>query len=237
MQANEDAVFSSKVGMETMSVKSELSSHPSEKVSTKASADPLANYAETLAQRDHSDKVSVHSAASKSSRTSALKDSAGSKPLPRQAAYSSSSRQTSVNSRKDSLADETTPTPSPRYSSKRSEASVDREVVSKQSPASSQRSTRSVYKSKQRGFPGSDSHNDGDTDDKAKSTSRQTSLEDEEGREDLESNIEFGKTTMFAKTKNLDMTYKALSQVSGDLENDSDNYSDKYSDEELAMLP
>lgn len=44
-----------------------------------------------------------------------------------------------------------------------------------------------------------------------------------EDLEEVESNADFGKTTLFAKTKDLKMTYKALSQSSGGDE-DEDNY-------------
>lgn len=57
--------------------------------------------------------------------------------------------------------------------------------------------------------------------------------EKEEEKDDLESNADFGKTTLFAKTRDMNLTYKALSQASDEEDEDGGagdanqyNYSD-----------
>lgn len=59
--------------------------------------------------------------------------------------------------------------------------------------------------------------------------SRKSSMEEEV--DDMESNVDFGKTTLFGKTRNLGLTYKALSQAS-DEEGAKSDYSDNFSDDD-----
>lgn len=180
-------------GIEKMSVKSDLSSHTSDKVSAPSSrkasvpSDPLDAFAATLAERDQADQASVKSSASRKSakssgsKTSTLKGSATSskpRPLDRQASRES------VGS---------APRPAPRR------ASIDSR------PSVTPRRQQSV-----------DSYAD-DTESNADLTKT------------IESNADFGKTTVFGKTRELGLTYKALSQASD--EEDYDYNDDKFSDD------
>ena len=215
--------------LETFSVKSGLSSHTSDRLSKK-SADPLAAYASTLHQKDSSDKASVVSAASRTStlRKEATSNSVASadleKPLSRKSSIESASRslrsqktaQNSVLTRKSSVES----LEKPRLSRKSSG-----DLTSEgRAPVSRQSSEESVGKQNSRTSAGVAT---------LRPNNNSTLPQGSDEGEDLESNVDFGKTTLFGKTRDLGLTYKALSQASDEDDVYSDNFSDQpYNDDD-----
>lgn len=217
-------------GLETFSVKSSLSSHASDK-SSKRSIDPLAAYADTFGQRESSDKASIKSTTSKASRTSTLKEETFTKPLVSQSDYDWDDANKSL-SRKSSV-ESATKMSRPELGQRPSADALVKPSLSRKSSTESagMRSNASHHSSKASVSKLNSTANELRRP-SAPSTNGQTSpLQASDDGEELESHVDFGKTTLFGKTRDLGLTYKALSQAS-DEDTYSDNFSDKPYDDE-----
>lgn len=193
-------------GLESLSVKSALSSHASDQVSRKSAIDPLDAYAETMLHQDQSDRTSVRSINSKTSVRSTVS--------------------------KNTLKGDQPTSPSPKSLPRQpSMESLSKRTVSRQSSIDdANKGSISRKSSTESGFnhPQTADKESKDRSQSNRAVANATLLQDDEDeREDLESNVDFGKTTLFGKTRNLGLTYKALSQASDEEE---DVYSDNFSD-------
>ncbi|XP_067943007.1 uncharacterized protein [Watersipora subatra] len=218
--------------IDTFSIKSAVSSHPSEQA-YKQSVDPLQDYAQEMAL-ENSDKASVRSAISRASKASTLKGnkSDSSHELPSNSTHKALSHKST-----ESLSKASSDAPYVTMVRKSSVDSTERSTVSRKSSAEGERHPPTVSRqSSGESVTRSSAETRNAKAIASLPSSKPSTIHagSDEG-DDLESNAAFGKTTLFGKTRNLGLTYKALSQASDEDDEYSDNFSDKGYDEDGAF--
>ena len=191
-------------GLENMSVKSTLSSHTSDKASAPSSR-------KASALTDPLDAFAATLAERDQADQASVKSS-GSKKTTKSTASRASTLKGSVSSK---------PQPLDRQVSRESMGTAPRPAPRRGSVDSRQSTTPRRQQSVDSAGSAGQRQRDSDRDDDEESNAEMTKT--------LESNADFSKTMVFGKTRELGLTYKALSQASDDEDYDYDD--DKFSDD------